>query len=58
MNDELRDLCITFGQVTSYSELLVRENAKLKRKLKGKVKARPRTMMMNQKMKMRVTAVK
>ena len=24
-NDELRDLCTTFGQVTSYNELLVRE---------------------------------
>ena len=37
-NDELRDLCTTFGQVTSYNELLVRENAELKRKLKGKGK--------------------
>jgi regulator of replication initiation timing len=39
-NDELRDLCTTFGQVTSYNELLVRENAELKRKLKGKGRAR------------------
>ena len=37
-NDELRDLCTTFGQVTSYNELLVRENAELKRKLKDKGK--------------------
>ena len=34
-NDELRNLHTTFGQVTSYNELLVRENAELKRKLKG-----------------------
>jgi len=40
VNDELRDLCTTFGQVTSYNELLVRENAELKRKLKGKGRAR------------------
>ena len=39
-NDELRDLRTTFGQVTSYNELLVRENAELKRKLKGKGRAR------------------
>jgi regulator of replication initiation timing len=39
-NDELRDLRTTFGQVTSYNELLVRENADLKRKLKGKGRAR------------------
>ena len=39
-NDELRDLHTTFGQVTSYNELLVRENAELKRKLKGKGKGR------------------
>jgi regulator of replication initiation timing len=39
-NDELRDLHTTFGQVTSYNELLVRENAELKRKLKGKGRAR------------------
>ena len=59
-NNELRDLRTTFGQVTSYNELLVQENAKLKRKLKGKgkVKAGPGTTMMNRKMKMRVTAVK
>jgi regulator of replication initiation timing len=38
-NDELRDLRTTFGQVTSYNELLVRENAELKRKLKGKGRA-------------------
>jgi regulator of replication initiation timing len=37
-NDELRELRTTFGQVTSYNELLVRENAELKRKLKGKGK--------------------
>ena len=37
-NDELRDLRITFGQVTSYNELLVRENVELKRKLKDKGK--------------------
>ena len=30
----------TFGQVTSYNELLVRENAELKRKFKGKGKGR------------------
>ena len=41
-NDELRDLRITFGQVTSYNELLVRENAELKRKLKGKGKGKGR----------------
>jgi len=41
-NDELRDLRTTFGQVTSYNELLVRENAELKRKLKGKGKGRAR----------------
>src|SRR5205085_7380038 len=41
-NDELRDLCTTFGQVTSYNELLVCENAKLKRKLKGKGKGQAR----------------
>ena len=39
-NDELRDLRTTFGQVTSYNELLVRENAELKRKLKGKGKGK------------------
>jgi regulator of replication initiation timing len=39
-NDELRDLRTTFGQVTSYNDLLVRENAELKRKLKGKGRAR------------------
>ncbi len=39
-NDELSDLRTTFGQVTSYNELLVRENAELKRKLKGKGRAR------------------
>ena len=39
VNDELRDLRITFGQVTSYNELLVRKNAELKRKLKGKGKS-------------------
>ena len=39
-NDELCNLCITFGQVTSYNELLVRENAELKRKLKGKGKGK------------------
>ena len=39
-NDELRDLCTTFRQVTLYNELLVRENAELKRKLKGKGRAR------------------
>lgn len=39
-NDELRELRTTFGQVTSYNELLVRENAELKRKLKGKGRAR------------------
>ena len=37
-NDELCNLCITFGQVTSYNELLVCKNAELKRKLKGKGK--------------------
>ena len=58
MNDELRDLYTTFRQVTSYNELLVRENAELKRKLKVRVRARPGTTMMNQKMKMWVTAVK
>src|SRR5256886_4337542 len=59
-NDELRELRTTFGQVTSYNELLVRENAELKRKLKVRVrvKAGPGTTMMNRKMKMRVTAVK
>ena len=31
-----------FGQVTSYNELLVRENAELKRKLKGKGKGKGR----------------
>ena len=31
----MRDLRTTFRQVTSYNELLVRENAELKRKLKG-----------------------
>jgi len=41
-NDELRDLRTTFGQVTSYNELLVRENAELKRKLKGKGKGKGR----------------
>ena len=41
-NDELHDLRTTFGQVTSYNELLVRENAELKRKLKGKGKGRAR----------------
>ena len=41
-NDELRNLCITFGQVTSYNELLVRENAELERKLKGKGKGKGR----------------
>ena len=41
-NDELHDLCTTFGQVTSYNELLVRENAELKRKLKGKGKGQTR----------------
>ena len=41
-NDELRELRTTFGQVTSYNELLVRENAELKRKLKGKGKGRAR----------------
>jgi len=41
-NNELRNLCITFGQVTSYNELLIRENAELKRKLKGKGKGRAR----------------
>ena len=39
-NDELRELRTSFGQVTSYNELLVRENADLKRKLKGKGRAR------------------
>ena len=39
-NDELRELRTTFGQVTSYNELLVRENAELKRKLKDKDRAR------------------
>lgn len=39
-NDELRDLRTSFGQVTSYNELLVRENAELKSKLKGKGRAR------------------
>ena len=39
-NNELRNLCITFGQVTSYNELLIRENAELKRKLKGKGKGK------------------
>lgn len=39
-NDELRELRTTFGQVTSYNELLVRENADLKRKLKNKGKGR------------------
>ena len=38
-NDELSDLCTTFGQITSYNELLVRENAELKHKLKGKGQA-------------------
>ena len=37
-NDELHDLCTTFRQVTSYNELLVRENAELKRKFKDKGK--------------------
>ena len=37
-NDELRDLRTTFGQVTSYNELL--ENVELKRKLKGKGKGK------------------
>jgi len=41
-NDELHDLRTTFGQVTSYNELLVRENAELKRKLKGKGKGKGR----------------
>ena len=41
-NDELRDLRTNFGQVTSYNELLVRENAELKRKLKGKGKGKGR----------------
>src|SRR5947209_17225840 len=41
-NDELRELRTTFGQVTSYNELLVRENAELKRKLKGKCKGKGR----------------
>jgi len=41
-NDELRELRTTFGQVTSYNELLVRENADLKRKLKNKGKGRAR----------------
>ena len=41
-NDELRELRTTFGQVTSYNELLVRENAELKRKLKGKDKGKGR----------------
>ena len=41
-NDELRELRTTFGQVTSYNELLVRENAELKRKLKGKGKGKGR----------------
>ena len=39
-NDELRELRTTFGQVTSYNELLVRKNAELKRKLKGKDKGK------------------
>ena len=42
VNDELRDLRTTFGQVTSYNELLVRENVELKRKLKGKGKGKGR----------------
>jgi regulator of replication initiation timing len=41
-NDELREIRTTFGQVTSYNELLVRENADLKRKLKNKGKGRAR----------------
>src|SRR6059058_2563604 len=41
-NDELRNFRTTFGQVTSYNELLVRENAELKRKLKGKGKGKGR----------------
>ena len=39
-NDKLHNFCTTFGQVTSYNELLVRENAELKRKFKGKGKGR------------------
>src|SRR2546421_2263200 len=43
VNGELRDLRTTFGQVISYNELLVRENAELKRKLKGKGKGKGRS---------------
>ena len=38
----MHDLRTTFGQVISYNELLVRENAELKRKLKGKGKGQAR----------------
>ena len=41
-NDKLHKLRTTFGQVTSYNELLVRKNVELKRKLKGKDKGKGR----------------